>query len=109
MPEVPYHSDALHHVVLYTTQNQPVLMGELKALTELGVRNLTARFPGLKIIASQVHPDRVEMTLDFNRIDEDILRVVQSLKSEVKNFAKKKGFEGDSLWQWQYDDTTEAR
>jgi hypothetical protein len=46
----------------------------------------------------------VELLLDFQRIDEDVLRVVQSFKTEVKNLAKKKGFEGDSFWQWQFDD-----
>lgn len=56
------------------------------------------------MVESAVHPDRVELLLDFQRIDEDVLRVVQSLKAEVKNLAKKKGFKDDSLWQWQYDD-----
>jgi hypothetical protein len=40
----------------------------------------------------------------FRRIDEDLTRVLQTFKSEVKNIAKKKGFEGDSLWQWQFDE-----
>jgi hypothetical protein len=56
------------------------------------------------MIGFTIHPDRVELLLDFQRIDEDVLRVVQSLKAEVKNLAKKKGFDGNSLWQWQYDD-----
>jgi hypothetical protein len=97
-------SDSQHRIILYTTRRQPLLEGELKALTEHGIRNLSTRYPGLKIVESVIHPDRVELLLDFQRLDEDVLRVVQSLKSEVKNLAKKKGFEGDSLWQWQYDD-----
>jgi hypothetical protein len=97
------HSDSLHHVVVYVTEKRPLLEGELKILTEYGLRNLPTRFPGLKLVESTIHPDRVELLLDFQRIDEDVLRVVQSFKSEVKNLAKKKGFEGDSLWQWQFD------
>jgi hypothetical protein len=98
------HSDSLHRVVIYVTERKPLLEGGLKTLAEYGLRNLPTRFPGLKMIGSAIHPDRVELLLDFQRIDEDVLRVVQSFKAEVKNLAKKKGFEGDSLWQWQYDD-----
>jgi len=97
------HSDSLHHVVVYVSEKRPLIEGELKTLTEYGTRNLPTRFPGLKLVRSTIHLDRVELLLDFQRIDEDVLRVVQSFKSEVKNLAKKKGFEGDSLWQWQFD------
>jgi len=100
----PHHSDALHQVTLYTTGRRPFLTGELRTLTEHGIRNLPVRYPGLKVLSSAVHPDRVELTLDFQRLDEDLLRVIQSLKSEVKNLGKKKGLGGESLWQWQYDD-----
>lgn len=98
------YSDSLHRVVVYVTERKPLLEGELKTMTEHGLRKLPTRFPGLKMIGFAIYPDRVELLLDFQRIDEDVLRVVQSFKSEVKNLAKKKGFEGDSLWQWQYDD-----
>jgi hypothetical protein len=98
------YSDSLHRVVVYVTERKPLLAGELKTAAEHGIHKLPIRFPGLKLVESTVHPDRVELLLDFQRIDEDVLRVVQSLKSEVKNLAKKCGFEGDSLWQWQYDD-----
>ena len=98
------HSDSLHRVVVYITERRPLLEGELKTLTEQGIRNLPIRFPGLKLAESIIYPDRVELLLDFQRIDEDVLRVVQSFKSEIKNLAKRKGFEGDSLWQWQFDD-----
>lgn len=98
------YSDSLHQVVVYITERKPLLVGGLKTMTEQGIRKLPTRFPGLKMIGSAIHPDRVELLLDFQRIDEDVLRVVQSFKAEVKNLAKKKGFEGDSLWQWQFDD-----
>lgn len=97
------YSDSLHRVVVYITERQPLLQGDFKTLAEHGIHNLPTRFPGLKLVESTIHPDRVELLLDFQRIDEDVLRVVQSFKSEVKNLAKKKGFEGDSLWQWQFD------
>jgi hypothetical protein len=98
------HSDSLHRIVIYITEKKPIIEGDLKALTEVGLRNLPTRFPGLKLVESKICPDRVELLLDFQRLDEDVLRVVQSFKSEVKNLAKKKGFEGDTLWQWQFDD-----
>jgi hypothetical protein len=98
------YSDSLHHVVVYITGRKPLLEGEFKTMTEHGIHKLPIRFPGLKMIGFTIHPDRVELLLDFQRIDEDVLRVVQSLKAEVKNLAKKKGFDGNSLWQWQYDD-----
>jgi len=104
MSDTVHHSEALHQIVLYTSDRKPLLEGEMRTWTEQGVRNLAIRFPGLKIVKSAIHPDRVELLLDFQRIDEDVTRVVQSLKAEVKNLAKKKGFTGDSLWQWNYDD-----
>ena len=51
-----------------------------------------------------IHPNRVEMTLDFHRLDEDVLRVLQSLKAEVKKLAAKKGFSEGNLWQWSYEE-----
>jgi hypothetical protein len=104
MPDPVHHSEALHQVVVYTSERKPLLEGELRTSTEQGIRNLAIRFPGLKVVRSAIHPDRVELLLDFQRIDEDVTRVVQSLKTEVKNLAKKKGFSEDSLWQWNYDD-----
>ena len=98
------HSDSLHHVVVYVSEKKPLLEGELKTLAEQGLRHLPARFPGLKVVHFTLYPERVEVLLDFQRIDEDVLRVVQSFKSEVKNLAKKKGYEGESLWQWPFDD-----
>ena len=96
--------DHFHRVVLYTQDHKPLLDGTLKTWVEQGLRHLPHRFPGLKITESRIEPDRVHMTLDFQRIDEDLVRVLQTFKSEVKNIAKKKGFEGDSLWQWQFDE-----
>lgn len=98
------HSDSTHQIILYTSQQKPVLEGELRVFAAQGLRNLTNRFPGLKIISHRFYPNRVEMLLDFQRLDEDVLRVVQSFKSEVKNLAKKKGLADESLWQWNYED-----
>jgi len=96
--------DDLHHLTIYTAQHSPLLTEDLLVYVKQALKNLPARFPGLKILDQAVHPDRVEMTLDFQRLDEDVLRVVQSFKSEVKNLAKNKKFPGDSLWQWNYED-----
>ncbi len=55
-------------------------------------------------MSHSLYPNRVEMLLDFQRLDEDVLRVVQSFKSEVRNLARKKGLADDHLWQWNYED-----
>lgn len=73
-------------------------------MTERGIKNLPTRYPGLKIVEYAIHPNRVEMVLDFHRLDEDVLRVLQSLKAEVKKLAAKKGFNEANLWQWNYED-----
>ncbi len=96
--------DHRHRVTLYTQDKKPLLVDELKNWAEQGLRHLPSRFPGLKIIEATIEPDRVKLTLDFQRIDEDLVRVLQTFKAEVKNIAKKKGFEGGSLWQWQFDE-----
>ncbi len=97
-------SHSLHYVVLETVQRRPLLTGDLKPLAEWGIRNLPGRFPGLKVVKASVEEGRVQLLLDFQRLDEDVMRVLQSFKSEVKNLAKKKGFAEDQLWQWNYED-----
>jgi hypothetical protein len=98
------YSDSLHHLVLYIAEKKPLIEGELKGLVEQGLRTLPVRYPGLKIAGQALFPDRVEMLLDFSRLDEDVLRVAQSFKSEVKHLAKKRGIAEDPLWQWNYED-----
>jgi hypothetical protein len=98
------YGDSRHRVTLYTTDREPLLTGGLKALAEYGLKHLPARYPGLRVLEGEVLPDRVRLVLDFQRLDEDLLRVVQSYKLEVKNLAKKKGLSGNSLWQWAYDE-----
>ncbi len=99
-----YFSDSMVKATLYTSQKKPFLVGEIPTLVQWGIRNLERRFPGLKVVVSTVYPERVEMVLDFKRLDDDLLRVLQSFKSEMKNLAKKKGLHEDPLWQWQYDE-----
>jgi hypothetical protein len=99
-----YFSDSLHHLVLHINGRKPRIAGELKGLVEQGIRTLPVRYPGLQVVHQAVYPDRVELLLDFQRLDEDVLRVAQSFKSEVKNLAKKKGFIEEPLWQWNYED-----
>jgi hypothetical protein len=99
-----YHSDSMVKATLHTSQKKPLLVGDILHLVQQGIRNLERRFPGLKVVASTVSPERVELVLDFKRLDDDLLRVLQSFKSEVKNLGKKKGLKEDQLWQWQYDE-----
>jgi hypothetical protein len=99
-----YQSDSMVKATLYTSQKKPLLQGDVLPLVQLGVRNLERRFPGLKVVASAITPEKVELILDFKRLDDDLLRVLQSFKSEVKNLGKKKGLQEDPLWQWQYDE-----
>jgi hypothetical protein len=97
-------SHSLHYVALQTDQRRPLLAGAMKPLAEWGIRNLPARFPGLKVVRAAVEAQGVQMLLDFQRLDEDVLRVLQSFKLEVKNLAKKKGLAEDPFWQWNYED-----
>ncbi len=99
-----YHSDALHQITLHTNNQKPHLTGEIRAFVEVAVRNLPVRYPGLKVVHSTIHPDRVELLLDFHRLDEDVTRVLQSFKSEVRNLSKRKGFSENHLWQWNYEE-----
>ena len=48
--------------------------------------------------------DGVELVLDLGRLDEDVQRVVQSFKSEVKGLAKRAGLPDGALWEWAYED-----
>lgn len=98
------HSESIHQVILYTSERKPLLEGSLLSIVEQGFKNLPRRFPGLKILGHSIHPDRVEMSLDLQRLDEDLPRILQSFKSEVKNLAKKDGFASHNLWQWTYEE-----
>jgi REP element-mobilizing transposase RayT len=93
-----------HHLVLFTAGKKPLLTGNLRAMVEQGFKTLPRRFPGLKVLEQAIHPDRVEMVLDLHRLDEDLARIVQSFKSEVKNLAKKEGFTQHDLWQWTHEE-----
>ncbi len=96
--------DSRYEITLYTTERKPLLEGNLRGMVEQGLRSLPGRYPGLKILRHTVHPDRVEMVLDLNRLDEDLARILQSFKSEVKGLAKKEGHTLHTLWQWAYEE-----
>ncbi len=100
---MPQTSESKYFITVYTDKKKPLLEGPLKGLAEKGLKRLTQRFPGLRISRQAFFPERVEFLLDFARLDEDLPRVVQFFKFEVKDQAKKKGFQGESLWQWNYD------
>jgi hypothetical protein len=97
-------SHSLHYAKLTTAGQKPLFEGEFKHLAQWALTNLQTRFPGLKIVKSLVSPSEVRVLLDFQRLDEDVLRVLQSYKSEVKNLLKKKGFAEENLWQWNYEE-----
>ncbi|HVZ79955.1 MAG TPA: hypothetical protein VHE12_04040 [bacterium] len=97
-------SDSRVRVTLPTASRRPYLQGNLRVFVEQALRSLPKRFPGLKVVEPVIHPDRVEMVLDLQRLDEDVNRIVQSFKSEVKNLAKKEGFTQHNLWQWTHEE-----
>jgi hypothetical protein len=104
MEKFPRDPDTLHRVILYTAHRQPLLEGEARGFAQVALKNLPYRYPGLRIVDQEIHPDRVEMTLDFQRLDEDLRRVLQSFKSEVRTLARKKHPSGDDFWQWTYEE-----
>lgn len=99
-----HYSDSLHHVTLHTTERKPLLEGNLCRMVEQCFKSLPGRYPGLKLLRHWVYSNRVEMLLDLHRLDEDLLRIIQSFKSEVKGLAKKDGHSLHSLWQWAYEE-----
>lgn len=99
-----YADGSRHHLVLYTAGKQALLTDKLRPMVEQSFKTLPRRFPGLRILEKAVHPDRVEMVLDLHRLDEDLARIVQSFKAEVKSLAKKEGFTQHSLWQWTHEE-----
>ncbi len=104
MERFPGDPDASHHVVLYTVHRQPLLEGEIRGFAQVALKNLSHRYPGLRVVEHEIYPDRVEMTLDFQHLDEDLLRVVQSFKAEVRNLARKKHLNAEDFWQWTYEE-----
>lgn len=99
-----YYSDSLHHITLHTTEHKPLLEGNLLRMVGQCFKSLPGRYPGLKLVRHWVYPNRVEMLLDLRRLDEDLPRIIQSFKSEVKGLAKKEGHSLHSLWQWSYEE-----
>lgn len=97
-----------YRLEIYTLGQKPLLKDEFLPLVEQGFKNLPKRFPGLKVVSHAVHSDRVEMVLDLHRLDEDLSRIVQSFKSEVKGLARRAGFTEHNLWQWSYEEKEEA-
>lgn len=95
----------MYSLTLFTAKREPLLQGELHRLAEHALEALPARYPGLKVVRQVIHPDRVELKLDFSRLDEDVQRVVQSFKSEVKNLARRKNLSGENLWQWGHQES----
>jgi len=55
-------------------------------------------YPGLKIRESRATDSSVELLLDLGRSDEDIYRIVQSFKREVKARLKTQ----ETLWTWEF-------
>jgi len=96
--------DSIHNLILYTDGKKPLLEGPIKALVERALRNTPSRHPGLKILSYSIHPERVEVTLDLHRLDEDLARILQLFKVEAKSLAKTGGFTENHLWQWGYEE-----
>jgi hypothetical protein len=99
-----FSHDPAYRVILHTVDHKPLLEGKLRGMVEQAFKNLSGRYPGLKVVSHSIYPDRVEMVLDLQRLDEDLPRILQSFKSEVKGLAKKEGFSLHTLWQWTYEE-----
>jgi hypothetical protein len=95
---------SVHSLVIYTLGRKPLLSESLAAQAERSFKFLAGRFPGLKILSHTVLPDRVEMVLDLHRLDEDLVRIVQTLKADIKALARKDGYPEDYFWQWGFEE-----
>lgn len=101
---MPFEPGSLHHVVLNTAGKAPLLTGKCLHIAEHAVETLQRRFPGLKVARKAFRPDTVLFLLDFSRCDEDIGRVVQSYKTEVRKLSSQVGFKGEHFWQREHDE-----
>lgn len=75
--------------------------GGVQAL-EQALRSLPGRYPGLKVVGSEVRADGMDLVLDLGRLDEDLQRVVQSFKNEAKKLSKPQG--DGVLWRWGFEE-----
>lgn len=97
-------SESTHTLVLHTALNEPLLKGTAAALAEHCVRNLPKKYPGLKLIGFTIEPHRLEIVLDLQRLDEDLVRIERSFKSEMKVLLRRKGLGSKNFWQWGFED-----
>jgi len=56
----------------------------------------------LKVVGSEVRVDGMDLILDLGRLDEDLLRIVQSFKNEVKKLAEPR--KDGALWRWGFEE-----
>ncbi len=103
-PSPPPSSDSLHRLALYTVRREPLLDAAAAPIVERCLQNLTRRYPGLKLAGYRLEPQGVQMTLDLQRLDEDLARIVQSFKNETKILLKKSGLDRENFWQWGYEE-----
>jgi len=82
------------------------LAGDILRVARYALSSLERRYPGLKVVDSFFTPDSASFLLDFSRCDEDVSRVVQSYKTEVRKLASREGFQGGHFWQREYSENT---
>lgn len=97
-----FEGEGVHRVRISALEGVSLLApGGVEAL-EQALRSLPRRYPGLKVVRSEVRTDGMDLTLDLGRLDEDLQRVVQSFKNEAKKLAKPRK-EG-ALWRWGFEE-----
>lgn len=80
------------------------LAGDFLHVAKHALDSLERRYPGLKVIASSFESDSASLLLDFSRCDEDLGRVIQSYKNEVRKLAMPLGFSGRHFWHREYEE-----
>ena len=94
------------HSVVFRTAEGASLAGDILRVARYALSSLERRYPGLKVAGSSFTPDALSLLLDFSRCDEDVSRVVQSYKTEVRKLAAREGFQGGHFWQREYSEKT---
>lgn len=88
-------------LTMETDGGRPLLGGSLaRKAVEDALTALPRLYPGLRIRGSRVTDSSVELLLDLGRSDEDIYRIVQSFKREVKARLKTQ----ETLWTWEFSE-----
>jgi hypothetical protein len=97
-----HEGEGVHRVLLRTLEGDSLAGKDEREALEQALRALSARYPGLRVAGCRVLSEGVELTLDLGRLDEDLQRIAQSFKNEVKKLAPPR--QDGAFWRWGFEE-----